>query len=68
MTTKEVERKLKEETLKEWAENSRFTLLNTGNKATTLEIVPETYSNIARFLNSANLGNGNKREVRYKTI
>ena len=30
-------------------------LLDTGNPGTSLEIIPASHSNIARFLNSANL-------------
>ena len=41
--------------MKECGKNSRFTLLKTNSKSTSLEIVPEHHSNIARFLNSANL-------------
>ena len=41
--------------MKECGRNGRFTLLKTNNKSTSLEIVPEYHSNIARFLNSANL-------------
>ena len=66
MTTEEFDRKLNEGTLKKWGENSRFTLLETNNKATSLEIVPETHSNIARFLNDANFGNTDRKEINKK--
>ena len=54
ITTEEYEQKFEEGTIKEWGRNSRFTLLETDSKNSSLEIIPEYNSNIARFLNSAN--------------
>lgn len=52
--------------MKECGKNSRFTLLKTNSKSTSLEIVPEHHSNIARFLNSANFDevDGDERGLR----
>ena len=53
LTTEEYERKFDEGTMKKWGYNSSFTLLKTNDKVTSLEIVPEKHTNIARFLNDA---------------
>ena len=66
MTTEEYDKKFDEGTLRECGRNSRFTLLKTDHKSSSLEIVPEYHSNIARFLNSANLDEVDKTERKFR--
>ena len=54
LTTKEYDRRLSERMVQEWGSNSRFVLLKTSSRDSTLEIIPQYHSNISRFLNSAN--------------
>ena len=54
ITAEEYGRRLSEGYIQEWGRNSRFTLLKTSSKDSTLEIIPQYHSNISRFLNSAN--------------
>ena len=51
MTTKEVDIADKNNKLNQHGKNSRMLLLKTSKLSTSLEIVPQYHSNIARFLN-----------------
>ena len=53
ITTEEYDRRLLNGMIQEWGSNSRFTLMKTSSRNSTLEIIPQYHSNIARFLNSA---------------